>query len=131
MNARESGMTATALLFASLGDPVRLAIVARLCAEGPLPTVRLQQTANVSRQAVTKHLRLLEDTGIVNSDRVGRDRLWRIEARQLQRVRAYLERISSQWDTALARLRALVEDDLQQARGAHPRQATTRHRRRT
>lgn len=113
MNARASRLAIAAPVFAALGDPVRLAMVSRLCAEGPLPTVRLQQSTNVSRQAVTKHLRTLECTGIVKSNRVGRDRLWRIEARQLKRVRTYLDQISSQWDTALERLRTYVEDDPQ------------------
>jgi DNA-binding transcriptional ArsR family regulator len=111
MKARESKVALTAPVFAALGDPVRLAMVSRLCVEGPLPTVLLQQTTKVSRQAVTKHLRMLESTGIVKSDRVGRDRLWRVEVQQLKRVRTYLDRISAQWDTALERLRTFVEDD--------------------
>lgn len=111
MNGRQSQLSTAAPVFAALGDPVRLAMVSRLCAEGPLPTVQLQQEAKVSRQAVTKHLRLLEQTGVVTSERVGRDRLWQIQARQLRKVRAYLDRISAQWDTALERLRRLVEND--------------------
>lgn len=110
MNARGPQVPSTAKMFAALGDPVRLAMVARLCSEGPLPTVLLQQRTNLSRQAVTKHLGVLESTGVLKSDRVGRDRLWRIEARELKRIRRYLEQISSQWDTALERLRTFVEE---------------------
>lgn len=97
-------------LFAALGDRVRLALIARLSDQGPLPTVRLTQGARLTRQAVTKHLKVLEDAGLVRSERVGRDRAWRIEARQLARTRAYLDRISAQWDARIERLRAFVED---------------------
>jgi DNA-binding transcriptional ArsR family regulator len=90
---------------------VRLAIVSRLCADGPLPTIRLKQGTRVSRQAVTKHLRVLEDVGLVRSDRMGRDRLWQIEAQQLAELRNYLDQISARWDVTLERLRSYVEDD--------------------
>lgn len=113
MNAQRSRLESNAPVFAALGDPTRLALVSRLCADGPLPTVRLKQATSVSRQAVTKHLRMLEDSGIVKSERVGRDRLWRIESRRLTEVRRYLDQISAQWDETLERLRKFVEDDPQ------------------
>ena len=78
----------TAPVFAALGDPVRLAIFTRLCDDGPLPTVKLRQGINLSRQAVTKHLWILEEAGLVRSERIGRDRAWRIEAHMLLNVRA-------------------------------------------
>jgi len=96
-------------LFAALGDPVRFAIVARLCDDGPLPTIVLKQGTQLSRQAVTKHLQVLEQVGLVRSDRVGRDRSWQIEIKALARTRDILDRIAAQWDTRLERLRALVE----------------------
>lgn len=105
----KNGSTVSAPIFAALGDPVRLGLVSRLCREGPLVTVQLQEKTNVSRQAVTKHLRLLEDSGIVKSERVSRDRLWRVDVRQLKRVQFYLEQISAEWDAALERLRSFVE----------------------
>jgi len=101
----------TAPVFAALGDPVRLAIVARLCGDGPLPTVRLREGMRVTRQGITKHLRTLEEVGVVESDRVGRDRLWRVRARQLAEMRRYLEQMSARWDRTLERIRAFVEDD--------------------
>jgi DNA-binding transcriptional ArsR family regulator len=104
-------LTQTAPVFAALGDPVRLAIVSRLSADGPLPTIRLKQGTRVTRQAVTKHLRVLEDVGLVRSDRVGRDRLWQVEAQQLAELRKYLEQISARWDMTLEWLRSYVEDD--------------------
>jgi len=98
-------------VFAALGDPVRLAIVARLCDDGPLPTIALKHGTRLTRQAVTKHLRILEAVGVVRSDRVGRDRAWRIETKALARTRDTLDRISAQWDARLERLRAMVEDE--------------------
>jgi DNA-binding transcriptional ArsR family regulator len=89
---------------------VRLAMVGRLCRDGPLPTKQLKEGTLVSRQAVTKHLRMLENAGLVLSERVGRDRLWQIETRQLTLVRSYLDQISAQWDATLERLRRFVED---------------------
>ena len=106
-------MSATALkaapVFAALGDPVRLGIVLKLGKGGPLPTITLQDGTGVSRQAVTKHLRLLEDAGLVASERAGRDRLWRIEAARVAELSRMLERISAQWDARIERLRKFVE----------------------
>jgi DNA-binding transcriptional ArsR family regulator len=98
-----------ATVFAALGDPVRLSIIVRLCGVGPLPTIQLKHGTRLSRQAITKHLRILEEVGLVRSDRVGRDRSWRIEEGQLAKTGAYLEQISAQWEARLERLRSLVE----------------------
>ena len=96
-------------LFAALGDPTRLRIVARLCSGGPLSIARLTEGASVTRQAVTKHLRALEAAGLVSSGRAGRERIWELRTRRLSEVRSYLDQISSQWDRALERLHAHVE----------------------
>lgn len=95
--------------FAALGDPERLRLVTRLCREGPLSIVRLAEDADVSRQAVSKHLRVLENAGLVQGDRAGRERIWDIRTRRLAEMRGYLDEISEQWDGALARLQAMVE----------------------
>lgn len=110
MSIPNTRLKKTAPVLAALGDPVRLAMVARLSTDGPLPTIRLKQGVALSRQAVTKHLRLLEDVGLVHSRRVGRDRLWQIETQRLCAVRKYLDQISAQWDATLERLRRFVED---------------------
>lgn len=107
-----AGLPDAAPLFAALGDPVRLAMVARLCRDGPLPTVALQRCAGaLSRQGVTKHLQVLQDAGVVASDRIGRDRRWRLQPQPLQTLRDQLDRIAQEWDRRLERLRAFVEDD--------------------
>jgi DNA-binding transcriptional ArsR family regulator len=100
---------AAAPAFAALGDAVRFGIVARLCREGPLPTIAFKQGAGVTRQGVTKHLRVLEEAGLVTSDRVGRDRQWRLEVDRLAEVRVVLEAMSAEWDRRIERLRRLVE----------------------
>lgn len=93
-----------AALFAALGDETRLHLVTRLCREGPLSIVRLSEGIEISRQAVTKHLTTLADAGLVRDDRRGRERIWALEPTRLAHARAYLDRVSAQWDAALERL---------------------------
>jgi len=95
-------------IFAALGDETRLHLVARLCGGGPLSIVQLAGTA-VSRQAVTKHLHALEQAGLAHSNRIGRERIWELKTDRLAEAQRYLDRISQDWDAALARLKAFVE----------------------
>jgi DNA-binding transcriptional ArsR family regulator len=104
-------IASAAPVFAALGDDTRLKIVARLCTDGPQSIVRLTDGSDVSRQAVTKHLNLLAETGLVRSTREGRERVWQIRPKRLVEARRYLDQISDQWDAAIGRLRDLVEDD--------------------
>jgi len=71
---------------------------------------QLAAAARITRQAVTKHLSVREHAGLVLSMRRGRERLWQLEQRRLEEARQYLNQVSSQWDEALGRLRAFVED---------------------
>ena len=98
-------------VFAALGDPTRLRLVARLGTEGPLSIARLTDGTDVTRQAVSKHLRVLAGAGLARGVRRGREQLWRIEAAPLDEARRSLERISQGWDEALGRLKAAVEED--------------------
>jgi len=98
-------------LFAALADPTRLRLVARLCGGGPLSIARLTEGTEVSRQAVTKHLRTLENAGLVRSGRAGRERIWQVRTARLNEMRDYLQQISERWDAALTRLRDAVETD--------------------
>jgi DNA-binding transcriptional ArsR family regulator len=109
--SRDGGLRSPALVFAALGDKIRLDLVARLSAGGPLSIARLTLGADVTRQAITKHLNVLAGAGIVRDIRVGRERLWEVETRQLEHARRCLERISSQWDSALGRLKQVVEGE--------------------
>lgn len=97
-------------LFAALGDGTRLQVVARLAARGPASTTELSREAVVSRQAVSKHLEVLSRARLVRGVRQGRERIWELEPKRLAEARAYLERVSAQWDEALETLRQLVEE---------------------
>ena len=96
-------------LFAALGDATRLRLLDRLGADGPLSSTHLGDTAPVSRQAITKHLDVLAEAGLVRSRRQGRERIWELEPQRLDEAHRHLERIARQWDDALNRLKALVE----------------------
>lgn len=110
--AREAAALATsAPVFAALGDEQRLRLVARLCHDGPLSIARLTEGTKVTRQAVTKHLRVLEAAGLARGSRTGRETVWTLEPRPLRKAREHLAAISQQWDDALERLRAFVEDE--------------------
>ena len=97
-------------LFAALGDEQRLRLVSRLCAEGPLSIVRLSQGTDITRQAVTKHLRALADAGLVHDTRQGRERIYQLEPKRLEKARAHLDQISQQWDAAIARLQDFLAE---------------------
>src|SRR5580704_175933 len=99
----------SASLFAALGDEIRLRLVSRLCDDGPMSIARLTAGSKVTRQAITKHLRVMEGAGLVRSKRHGRESVWQLEQRRLADARHYLDLISKQWDEALGRLRKLVE----------------------
>jgi DNA-binding transcriptional ArsR family regulator len=101
----------SAHLFAALGDTTRLRLVARLCDSGPMSISRLAAGSRITRQAITKHLRMMEDAGLVHSTRRGRERIWRLDRRRLREARRHLDLISRQWDDALGRLKAAVEAD--------------------
>ncbi len=101
---------ARAPLFDALGDPNRLRILTRLCDGGPCSTAEVTRVVSVSRQAATKHLLLLEAVGVVSSRRQGRERIWRVQPKQLADASEYLTGLSQRWDRAIERLRAFVED---------------------
>jgi DNA-binding transcriptional ArsR family regulator len=101
----------TALIFAALGDETRLKLVARLSSDGPMSITRLTEGGAVTRQAVTKHLRVLKQAGLAMSSAVGRESVWELEPTPLEAARACLDGISAQWDSALGGLKEFVERD--------------------
>jgi DNA-binding transcriptional ArsR family regulator len=103
------GVARAAPVFAALGDETRLALVSRLVSGGPSSISRLTQGAAVTRQAISKHLRILEGTGLVRGVRRGREQIWELESKRLGEAREWLDAISARWDEALERLRAFVE----------------------
>jgi DNA-binding transcriptional ArsR family regulator len=98
-------------LFAALGDETRLRLVSRLCSGGPASIAKLTTGFPITRQAITKHLRVMEDAGLVRSTPHGRELLWELQQKQLAAARRHLDAISVQWDETLGRLKAFVETD--------------------
>jgi DNA-binding transcriptional ArsR family regulator len=101
---------APAPVFAALGDRTRLSLVAKL-SEGELYSIsQLTQGSRLTRQAITKHLRVLEHAGVVRCMRRGRESLFAFNPEPLQEAKSYLESVSAQWDQSLARLKIFVEE---------------------
>ena len=102
-------MRSQARAFAALGDETRLALVIKL-ADGQLHSIsRLTRGTPLTRQAVTKHLRVLETAGIVRNARAGRESLFEFNPQPILGLREYIDLVSAEWDQALARLKVLVE----------------------
>src|SRR5262245_2929137 len=106
----QASLIQAAPVFAALGDETRLSLVARLCKGGPSSIAELTEGSAVSRQAITKHLQVLSDAGLVRHTRLGRERIFELEAAPLEIARRCLDEISTRWDEALERLRKLVEE---------------------
>jgi DNA-binding transcriptional ArsR family regulator len=98
-------------VFAALGDRTRLGLIKRLCDDGPLSIARLSDGAGVTRQAVTKHLTVLADAGVVRGMRHGREQIWELQPKRLEMARRYLDEVSRQWDAAIDRLQAFLEGE--------------------
>jgi DNA-binding transcriptional ArsR family regulator len=97
-------------VFAALGDTTRLTLLGRLSVDGPLSTTRLSEGTGVTRQAITRHLYALGNAGLVRNARRGRERVWELDLKRLEKAKRCLDHISSEWDEAAARLKAFVED---------------------
>ena len=100
---------AHAPVFAALGDETRLALVSKLSQGEPCSIAQLTEGTELTRQAVTKHLRVLTNAKIVRSVRSGRESLYELNPAPLRAVRDYADVVSAQWDSALGRLKAFVE----------------------
>jgi DNA-binding transcriptional ArsR family regulator len=98
-----------ASVFAALGDETRLALVAKLAAGQPYSISQLTKGSKLSRQAISKHLRVLETVGMVQSVKTGRENLFGFNPRPIEGIKEYLDFVSEQWDQALSRLKSFVE----------------------
>ena len=96
-------------MFAALGDERRLALVTRLASGQPYSISQLTRGLRVTRQAVRKHLRVLEHAGIVRGIKRGRENRFQFRPQPMAEMREYLDFVSQQWDEALTRLKAFVE----------------------
>lgn len=97
-------------LFAALGDPTRLTLLVKLSGGSKLSITHLAEGSALTRQAVTKHLGVLQEAGLVHGVRQGRETLFELKPEPIDQARRALEFISRQWDDALARLKSFVED---------------------
>lgn len=102
--------SAPAPVFAALGDRTRLSLVSKLSDGRARSIAALSADTALTRQAVTKHLHVLEKAGLVGSIRVGRESRFAYRPEPIAEARSYLGAVSAQWDEALSRLRSLVED---------------------
>ena len=109
---RDGGRAARqrATVFAALGDETRLALLAQLYGGERRSISELSQGSALTRQAITKHLRVLERVRLVHARREGREQVFEFNPEPMEGLKEYLERVSAQWDGALARLKAFVED---------------------
>jgi len=96
-------------VFAALADATRLGLLGRLSVEGPLSITRLSEGTGVTRQAITRHLYALGGAGLVRHARRGRERVWDLDLKRLEKAKQYLDRIAAQWDAAADRLKAFLE----------------------
>ena len=96
-------------VFFALGDRTRLSVVRKLGAGGARSATVLSDGAGVTRQAIVKHLQVLEGAGLVSHEKRGREVLYSLEARRLDEARAFIEAVSAGWDRAIERLRQQVE----------------------
>jgi DNA-binding transcriptional ArsR family regulator len=110
MPSAAAALRTRASVFAALGDETRLGLLAKLTNGEPLSIARLTEGTRLTRQAVTKHLRVLEDVGVVFSVKAGRESRFALDPKPIVSAQEYLAHVSRQWDTALARLKALVEE---------------------
>lgn len=100
---------AHAPVFAALGDTTRLSLIAKLCDGAPRSISQLTAGTRLTRQAITKHLRVLESVEIVHNVRAGRESLFAFDPQPIEEIKTYLALVSEQWDKALARLKSFVE----------------------
>ena len=102
---------APAAIFAALGDETRLRLIARLTDAGPQSIASLADGFDISRQAISKHLRVISDAGLARSGRRGRETVWQLEQDGLADAHRYLQAISKDWDDKLRRLKHFVESE--------------------
>jgi len=98
-------------VFAALGDETRLALVRRLSDGSRCSISQLTTGSRMSRQAITKHLRVLEKAEIARAVRSGRESLYELDPAPIEEVRHYLDLVSEQWDQSLSRLKSFIESE--------------------
>lgn len=103
-------LTEAVPVFSALGDATRLRLLGRLSVDGPLSITHLSEGTGVTRQAITRHLHALGDAGLVRNARRGRERVFELDLKRLEKAQRYLDQIAAQWDEAADRLKSFVEN---------------------
>ena len=109
MSSAEARAPEAASVFAALGDRTRLKLLMTLSEGQTRSIASLAVDAGITRQALTKHLRVLENAGLVTRRREGRESRYAFRPETIGDARAFLESISAQWDQAIGGLRAHLE----------------------
>jgi DNA-binding transcriptional ArsR family regulator len=108
---REAALKRQAEVFAALGDRIRLTLVAKLGDGEPRSIAKLTEGSDLTRQAITKHLHVLEDVGLVRQTKSGRESLFTLNPEPLDEAQEALQSMARQWDETLGRLKSFLEDD--------------------
>ena len=108
MSRAERRAADPAPIFAALGDRTRLSLLITLSDGRTRSIATLSADTKLTRQAVTKHLQVLEKAGLVGSARAGRETLFALQPEAIEPARAYLDSVSAQWDGALGRLQSFL-----------------------
>jgi DNA-binding transcriptional ArsR family regulator len=109
-NVLPEGFFRQAHTFAALGDETRLSLIARLCRVSRQSISQLAEGTTLTRQAVTKHLQVLERVGLVRSVHKGRETLFEFDAAPIETMTQYLDLVSAQWDRKLADLQTFLDE---------------------
>lgn len=107
-------------LWSAVGDPTRRRILDLLLADGESTATELSRHVPVSRQAVAKHLGVLDRAGLIRTTPAGRERRCRVDEAQLARAVAQLEAVGSAWDARLHRIKRIAEAIQSSRRDAAP-----------
>ena len=113
-------------LWSAIGDPTRRQLLDLLLTTGSGTATSLSERVPVSRQAVAKHLAVLDRTGLVRGETSGRERHYRIDDKQFERALAQLRAVSTAWDGRLRRIKRLAES-IERATREGGRPSTPQH----
>jgi DNA-binding transcriptional ArsR family regulator len=102
--------TEPGVVFEALADPTRRAVLRTLARSGPATLAELSAGLPISRQAVSKHLALLREAGLIEASGVVRGRTYALAAAPLADAMDWIVDVGDEWDARLARLRRVVED---------------------
>ena len=96
-------------LWSALGDPTRRRMIDRLLADGPGTATSLSEHLPITRQAVAKHLAVLDQVALVRATTVGREKRYEVDEAQLARAVAQLNSVGAAWDARLRRIKRIAE----------------------